>query len=270
MSLSKFISKILIATTIFLAACSFKKNEEHRLQLNSEKFSTQIIGGNVVTNTNYTSKFVVGLFAPRFGSCSGVIIAPDLILTAAHCIPPNPKALTVIFDTNLNTASQLNMRAVINAKVTPYWNPNTPKNKNKGDLALVRIQGDLPHGYRPAPLLTNPQFLGNNSLTLIAGFGLSSYNRQASTSGVLRETFTPISQMNYSETEVLLSQIDGRGTCSGDSGGPAFILINGIYYVWGITSHGDNDCVTFGVYTNLVVYVRWIQKTAVELRLKGL
>lgn len=223
----------------------------------------------MVTGTNYTSKFVVGLFAPRFGNCSGVIIAPDLILTAAHCIPPNPRSLTVIFDTNLNTASQLNMRSVIAAKVTPYWNPTIPKDKNKGDLALIRIQGDLPNGYRPAPLLTSSTYLGNLSLTLIAGFGLSSYNRQGATSGVLRETFTPVTQINYSQTEVLLSQIDGRGTCAGDSGGPAFILINGMFYVWGITSHGDQECVTYGVYTNLIVYNAWIQKTAAELRLQS-
>lgn len=270
MSLLKSLSKILMTLTLFLAACTAKNNETSNFQLNSENSSAQIIGGNVVNSTNYTSKFVVGLFAPRFGSCSGVIIAPDLVLTAAHCIPANPKALTVIFDTNLNTANQLNMRAVINAKVAPNWNPTIPKAKNKGDLALIRIQGDLPNGYRPAPLLTNSNFLGNNSLTLIAGFGLSSYNRQGYTSGILRETFTPITQMNYSETEALLSQTDGRGTCAGDSGGPAFILINGMFYVWGITSHGDNDCVTFGVYTNLVVYLNWIQKTATELRLKNL
>ena len=93
-----------------------------------------------------------------FGLCG----IPEALIAALR--DSGAKALTVIFDTNLNTANQLNMRAVINAKVAPNWNPTIPKAKNKGDLALIRIQGDLPNGYRPAPLLTNSNFLGNNSL----------------------------------------------------------------------------------------------------------
>lgn len=263
-------ASLLCIFSIFLISCSASNEKAHEKSLAFDSSTPAIIGGNVVSGTLNTGKYVVGMFAPRFGNCSGVLITEDIVLTAAHCIPPNPRSLTLIFDTNLNSASQLNMRPVIAAKVTPYWAPTQVKAKNKGDLALIRFQGPVPNGYKPAPLLANSYYLGDRSFTLIAGFGLSSQSRQVGqTSGVLREVYTTITQSRYSETEVLLSQLNGLGTCAGDSGGPAFILINGVYYLWGITSHGDLECVTHGIYTNIVVYRNWILKTIPLLRLQN-
>jgi uncharacterized protein (TIGR03382 family) len=45
------------------------------------------------------------------------------------------------------------------------------------------------------------------------------------------------------------SQTDGKGKCSGDSGGPSFATIDGVTKVVGITSFGDQDCSQFGADT---------------------
>lgn len=252
---------LLILTSFLFSGCSPEKTDSvYKLTDNSSV--SKIIDGTIVRNNLYTGKYVVGMFAPRFGNCSGVLISEDLILTAAHCIPPNPRSLTIIFDSNLNNAQQSNMRSVISATTTPYWPTHSRNLKNKGDLAIIKFQGSIPNGYKQAYLLTNSAYIGDRSYTLLAGFGINSTNQIGSSSGILRETFTTITQANYSSTEVMISQLGGRGTCSGDSGGPAFILINGTYFLWGITSQGDQECRNYGIYTNIVPYLKWIQQTA--------
>lgn len=252
---------LLVLTAFIYTSCTPTDNSSsyQPTKLNS---ANHIIGGTTVENNLHTGKYVVGMFAPRFGNCSGVIIAEDLILTAAHCIPPNPRSLTIIFDSNLNNAHQKNMRPVISATVSPYWIANSKNPKNKGDLAVVKFQGPIPNGYKQAYMLTNSAYIADRSFTLLAGFGVSSTSQIDNSSGVLRETFTSITQAKYSATEALINQLGGRGTCSGDSGGPAFILINGTYYLWGITSQGDAECRNYGIYTNIVPYLKWIQQTA--------
>ena len=257
----------LIFTLIFIGvgitACSPTKKTSLTEYDNT---SNAIVGGHPVANTLATGKYLVGLFAPRFGNCTGVIIDQDLILTAAHCLPSNPESLTVVFSANLLEARPENMRAVLAAKVFPAWITNQNKKSNRGDLALVRIQGNLPTGFFPAFLLTSSQYLQDKSFTLLAGYGLNSGIDPNSYPGILREVFTTISYSNYSPTEILLSQLDGKGSCTGDSGGPAFILLNGNYYLWGLTSSGDPQCRYYGIYTNIIPFLGWIKTSAAELK----
>lgn len=256
----KFFSILL---GVFLISCQ-RPTQHFHLSPENLTNNSSIIGGRPTTSILNTGKFVVGLFAPRFGSCSGVIIGENLILTAAHCIPQNPRSLTVVFDTNLNTAPQKNMRAVITAKTPPNWNPSA--SKNKGDIALIKFDGKLPVGYQPSYILNSSYYLQDRSFTLLAGYGIDKNNSLGNISGLLKEAFTTITNARFSKTEVLLSQLHGFGTCSGDSGGPAFILINGVYYLWGITSNGDPECRTHGIYTNIIPYLPWLRQMQLELR----
>ncbi|MCK6599015.1 MAG: trypsin-like serine protease [Bdellovibrionaceae bacterium] len=263
LTVTNFITFILIITSFGISSC----NRKEKLFLgNDNNTRNSIVGGHQVSNTLSTGKYLVGLFAPRFGNCTGVIIDQDLILTAAHCLPSNAKSLTVVFSANLLEARPENMRSVLAAKVFPGWSTNQNKKSNRGDLALIRIQGHLPTGFSPAFLLTSSMYLQNKSFTLLAGYGLNSGTDQNSYPGILREVFTTISYSNYSPTEILLSQLDGKGTCTGDSGGPAFILLNGSYYLWGLTSSGDPQCRFYGIYTNIVPFLNWIKTSAGELK----
>jgi hypothetical protein len=51
----------------------------------------------------------------------------------------------------------------------------------------------------------------------------------------------------------------GGGPCSGDSGGPAFVVRNSTEYVAGVTSYGDQDCTLYGVSTTVSEYASWIE-----------
>jgi secreted trypsin-like serine protease len=75
--------------------------------------------------------------------------------------------------------------------------------------------------------------------------------------GILRQTTAPISSLY--ETEIRLDERKA-GTCSGDSGGPAFIKQNGEYYLFGVTSRGSVLCNDVGVYTNALHFRPWIAR----------
>lgn len=239
--------------------CSPKKNDDSF----SQSSTSNIVGGHLVTGLK-TAQHLVGLHAARFGNCTGTLIDKDIVITAAHCIPSNPRMMYVIFGTSLQSATAANSRPVIAAIVSPLWGKNPGAKKNTGDIAVLKFQGQAPYGYVPASLLTNPAYLAPSVFTLLAGYGLD--NGEVNTgAGLLRETFTVLSNPRFSETEAILDQTIGKGSCNGDSGGPAFLVINGAYYIWGITSRGDATCKKNGIYTNVIPYLKWIQSAVRQL-----
>ncbi|MFN7903669.1 MAG: S1 family peptidase [Pseudobdellovibrionaceae bacterium] len=69
-----------------------------------------------------------------------------------------------------------------------------------------------------------------------------------------------------------VDQSEGKGICSGDSGGAAFFQKNGRYYAVGIASWGGNSkdpvnlCSSIGGYTNVRRYKSWINDTFNSLK----
>jgi secreted trypsin-like serine protease len=70
----------------------------------------------------------------------------------------------------------------------------------------------------------------------------------------------------FSVTEVRLDESKGQGTCSGDSGGPAFIQKGGNYLLFGVTSRGNLLCNEEGIYTSASAHSAWIEKTMQSLK----
>jgi secreted trypsin-like serine protease len=258
------LKKFLIVSTLalLLVHCTPNKRDENMAQSSQQ---TQIVGGTLVSSGLKTAQHVVGLFAARFGSCTGTLIDRNIVLTAAHCIPANPRSMFVIFSTSLQGASPANVRPVVAALVSPLWGKSRGGQKNTGDIAILKFQGEAPKGYVPASVLRNNYHLVPSAFTLLAGYGLDDGTVQTG-SGVLRETFTVLTNPRFSETEAVLDQTIGRGTCSGDSGGPAFLLLNGAYHVWGVTSRGDEKCKKSGIYTVVVPYLGWIGNAIRQLQ----
>lgn len=255
---------IFSALSLNLISCNPSKKDGGDAEL---IWSSQesIVGGHTVTGYQ-TSKHIVGLFAPRFGNCTGTLIDKNIVITAAHCIPSNPRSMFVVFGTNLQNALPTNSRPVIAALVSPLWGKTPGTQRNTGDLAVLKFQGEAPFGYIPVSLLSNGNYLVPSAFTLLAGYGLDDGKLQTG-SGVLRETYTLLTNPRYSQTEAVLDQTIGKGTCSGDSGGPAFLLIGGAYYIWGVTSRGDGSCKKTGIYTIIVPYLGWIQNSIRQLSL---
>jgi secreted trypsin-like serine protease len=191
------------------------------------------------------------------------------------------------------------MLSATDFKVSPTWDPkNESIEINTGDIALVKFKGKIPEGYKAATFLADESFLKIGNMVAVAGFGVNvvrstkidpkkypnldeaiEYGEvicdddngkkidcieiEMDGDGILRATMAPISTIFKSEI-----QLDERksGTCSGDSGGPAYILQNGEFYLFGVTSRGSALCDEAGIYTNALYYHSWIIETAKSLR----
>ena len=151
------------------------------------------------------------------GFCSALVVAPDAVLTAAHCVPPGA-ALKVFWRDAGNKPVLADVTAVVRH---PDFHADAIRTRQRSiDLALVRLAAPLPDGFRP-PARRAPEATAAGTTFRLAGFGLSREGDPAS-SGVLRVaevvTREPLS-------DVLLwakGAFPGGGACTGDSGGPVF------------------------------------------------
>ena len=231
---------------------------------------TSILGGVDATGTEDFAQSVVGLYnMSSSGLCTASIVSDSLLVTAAHCVDGTADKLRIIFGTSVLTTDKPRViKAADSFKTSPIWPFRQNEETNSGDIALVKFSGGLPPGFKPAQILKDRSQLQNNAPVLLAGYGITDGVTHAG-AGVLRSVQVTIENAAYSESEVLVAQHDKRGACHGDSGGPAYVRVNGQLFLWGVTNRGvndpNNDCTVSAAYADILFYQDWLQKTAAEL-----
>lgn len=265
-----------------------------------------IMNGWTVKASDALTASIVAVWDEKGGFlCTGSVLPQNLILTAAHCIEGDPKELKIIFglkpydviDSRDPEVIVKNTRRVIAGKRHENYNDSAEQRTlNTNDIALLKYEGNLPDGYRPAIFLPDMQSLTRGAMVTVAGYGVDEvltepldprkisrkkleeglengeivcdaqlkhcFSIEMNGDGVLRAAEAPISAVY--DTEVRLDETR-RGTCSGDSGGPAYIQKNGTYYLFGVTSRGSEMCDSYGLYTNALAHKAWLEKTAHSL-----
>lgn len=274
-----FARAVLISLLFFIVHCGPKKISQ--LQLSTD--NNQIIGGQEVATLNdpIAMSTVILYNDVTKSICTGSLISDQLVLTAAHCVPEILGKYYLIFAQKWAAIRKENIRLFTQGIVHPTFKSTqeilkrnagsgipttpTPTQKNIADLAVLKFSGGLPTGYKPVTFLNQANYLRNKTPITLAGFGVNqSLTKQGL--GVLRKTETTISSITYSQTEILSDQTQNRGSCNGDSGGPAFVNINGNYFFWGVaTSGSNNQCNEYGIYTNALLYIKWLQEAAKAL-----
>lgn len=209
--------------------------------------------------------------------CSGTLIAPNLVVTAAHCVVEEQngtivsesvaKDVAVIagpLDSRKITESQkILVRKIV--RHPGYPNLDFPADREglaqNHDIALLLLAKnvtDLP----AAPVL--PLALVNATLhkgTPVTLSGYGTRNTAETLFGQLYDAQTPYERRN--DNEFIAGTLGMPDTCPGDSGGPTYVPVNGKHMVFGVTSRSTATaslpCGEGGIYTLLPAYYEWIR-----------
>ncbi len=82
------------------------------------------------------------IVSTRGASCTGVVLAPNALLTAAHCVQPQADYAVVVFE-----ASGPRLIPINRIALHPSFDPNSFETRRPTpDLALVRLSGSAAGG----------------------------------------------------------------------------------------------------------------------------
>jgi secreted trypsin-like serine protease len=159
--------------------------------------------------------------------CSGTLIAPRVIATAAHCFVRPTPGLVVFFGDDVAGAGLY--RRVIEVQSHPDFDDAD----NANDVALLLL--DSPVAVDPAAAAQQPLTSGAVGQQLrVVGFGADGTDQ--TTTGIKRAGTTQISDVGVDRFTTIP---DPALSCEGDSGGPLFD-VGGLLV--GVTSDGDPAC----------------------------
>jgi MYXO-CTERM domain-containing protein len=215
-----------------------------------------IVGGTVDSGSPAVVALAVASQNGFIPFCTGTLIAGKTILSAAHCVNSygTNAAYYAVFGTYVTSPTQY-VRIVTQVRHPAYSSQSL-----YADIAVMRLETAVTN---VTPMEINTQPLGSawvGKPIRHSGFGVTAAN--TNTSGTKRHATYNIRQIT--ETEIESGQSSPlKQTCSGDSGGPGFIILPNTTeeIVAGVVSYGDQNCNQFGVDTNVAYYASWVKQT---------
>lgn len=181
-----------------------------------------VMGGQATRDPNGARQSVVAIESSNGELCSGAVIAPDLVLTAAHCVLQRAAYRVVVMDRRFKGRS---VRAIAAAMHPDFVPGTTPRSQPGVDLAIVKLAQPLGSEFLPLdPGAAGA--VGSGESVDLAGFGVIAENKRNS-ARVLRATrLVSLGTMQVGNRVLVvadrnrLAQTTGAGACRGDSGGP--------------------------------------------------
>jgi secreted trypsin-like serine protease len=181
--------------------------------------------------------------------CSGTLIAPTIVLTAAHCVyGVSPSSLQVLVGDQISSPAQT--LAVASVAAYPTYTGEATGIAGGVDLGAVVLAEPLT-SVTPVPIdtATSDAELEAATVTLI-GFGVSN-TADESQVGVRTSVATPVTAVC---TRWLTLGGPQANACVGDSGGP--VLLHG--KIVATVSSGAPDCVEPSTMMRLSAHTDWL------------
>lgn len=233
--------------------------------------SVQAMVGGAPSAETGLGRAVVTVVGSRGNFCSGVLIAPDVVLTAAHCVPAEATTKIVAYDAQ-RQPQLLDVRRV--AAHPDYNSGGIANHRASADVALLQLAA--PMTGKSSTLLGSPRApIAAGARFTVAGIGVT--RRGDGKSGGTVRTATLIATGRPGTLQIRLvdpatnNAREGLGACTGDSGGPVFEAQDGRDVVIGVISWstGANNAAGCGGLTGvtpLTLYRDWIERTAQSWR----
>jgi uncharacterized protein (TIGR03382 family) len=255
--LSVLVSFLALTTVVHAAA------DSDRAPTPVQQDAIPVIGGTQVPAGKWPDAVAV---LGAQGSCTGTLIAPDVVITAGHCADINPSQ--VIVNTTDYAAQGGTTINVLRTVAYPNW-------QTTYDVSVI-VLAHAVTGIEPRRIGTSCTFQGfnNNMQVHLVGFGLTDPAGTGNNSA-LNETMAPILDRDCTggrgcNTGVapggeFVAGGNNHDSCFGDSGGPVYLDTPRGVIVIGAVSRGVDGaampCGGGGIYVRTDKIVQWLETT---------
>jgi len=212
--------------------------EAHNCGCARRGVTSRILEGTNVPASTFPTVGEVGDASGTF--CTGTLIAPNVVLCAAHCAAED-NGTQSLGDTQgrfkLGGVTYSTKKVVIH----PTYRGFAGEEDGQFDVSVLILSTSVPN-VTPTPMYRKTPVVG--TLLTLAGYGeLGNGNGGNGTypnAGTIQMGTTTLERVTTSFLHWTFEQGESD-TAPGDSGGPAFIDEGGVRYLAGITSGGTGD-----------------------------